>query len=125
MTLSTTEAEYVAASACVCQAFWFRHILKELGYEVEASTTILCDNTSVIQLSRNLVFYGKCKHIDLRFQFLREMVNNRVIKLKQCGTQEQTAYILTKPLKREAFEDMKNRLRVCSVGSKLNSLYEA
>ena len=125
MTLSTTEAEYVAASACVCQAVWFRHNLKELGYEVEASTTILCDNTSVIQLLRNPVFYGKCKHIDVRFHFLRVLVNNRVIKLKQCGTQEQTAYILTKPLKREAVEDMKNRLGVCSAGSKLNSLHEA
>lgn len=125
VTLSTTEAEYVAASACACQDVWFRRILKEMGYEVETSTTILCDNTSAIKLSRNHVFHGKCKHIDVRFHFLRELVNNGVIELKHCGTHEQAADILTKPLKREAFENMRNRLGVCSAGSKLSSLHEA
>lgn len=57
VTLSTTEAEYVAASACACQAIWFKRVLKELGYEEDGNIVILCDNTSTIKLSKNPVFH--------------------------------------------------------------------
>lgn len=48
VTLSMTEAEYVAASVCACQAIWFKRILEELGFDAGGSTVILCDNTSTI-----------------------------------------------------------------------------
>lgn len=43
VTLSTTEAEFVAAAACACQAVWMRRILKELGHNQEGCTTLMCD----------------------------------------------------------------------------------
>lgn len=73
VTLSTTEAEYVAASVCACQAIWFKRVMKELGYEMNVSTVIQCDNTSTIKLSKNPVFHGRCKHIGVRFHFLRDL----------------------------------------------------
>ncbi|KAG7547302.1 Reverse transcriptase RNA-dependent DNA polymerase [Arabidopsis suecica] len=120
VTLSTTEAEYVAASVCACQAVWFNRVLEELGYEVKESTVILCDNTSTIKLSKNQVFHGRCKHIGVRFHFLRELVKDGVIRLEHCGSQEQVADILTKPLKREVFENLRNKLGICSVADKLS-----
>ena len=80
VTLSSTEAEYVAALACACQAIWFKKILEKLGHELEGSTVILCDNTST--LSKNPVFNGRCKHIGVRFHFLRDLVNNGEISLE-------------------------------------------
>lgn len=68
VTLSTTEAEYVAAAACACQCIWLRRILTTLGHK-EESSIILCDNSSTIQLSKHPVFHGKSKHIDESFIF--------------------------------------------------------
>lgn len=119
VTLSTTKAEYVVASVCACQAVWFKRILEELGYDVEGSTVIHYDNTSTIKLSKNPVFYGRCKHIGIRFHFLRDLVNEGDISLEHCGSSDQVADIFTKPLKRETFEDLRSKLGVCSVSDKL------
>ncbi|KAL1190679.1 Retrovirus-related Pol polyprotein from transposon RE1 [Cardamine amara subsp. amara] len=122
VTLSTTEAEYVAASVCACQVVWFMRVLEELGHKAKGSTTILCDNTSTIKLSKNPVFHGRCKHIGVRFHFLRELVNEGVIRLEHYGTQKQVAYIFTKPLRREVFESLRRKLGICSATDKLSSV---
>ena len=50
VTLSTTEAEFVAAAACACQAVWMRRVLRNLNHAQEGSTVIMCDNSSTIKL---------------------------------------------------------------------------
>lgn len=120
VTLSTAEAEYVAASSCACQAIYFKRVQQELGYDTSGGTMILCDNTSTIKLSRNPVFYGRCKHIGVRFHFLRDLVKDGEVSLKHCGTQERVADIFTKALKRETFERLRSQLGVCSSEVKLS-----
>lgn len=63
VTLSTTEAEFVAATACSCQAIWLRRILEELTFKQTEATKIFCDNNSAIQLSKNPVLHGRSKHM--------------------------------------------------------------
>jgi len=53
VTLSTTEAEFVAAAACACQAVWMGRILENLNHAQDGCTTLMCDNNSTIKLSRN------------------------------------------------------------------------
>ena len=65
---------------------------------------IYCDNSSAIALSKNFVFHKRTKHIDAKFHYIRELVNNGEIILKHCRTQEQFADILTKPLGQKSFE---------------------
>ncbi len=74
VTLSTTEAEFVAAAGCASQAMWMQRILKELGHDQKDSITMMCDNSSTIKLSKNPVMHGRSKHIDVHFHFLRELV---------------------------------------------------
>ncbi|XP_073041996.1 secreted RxLR effector protein 161-like [Primulina eburnea] len=57
ITLSKTEAEFVVATACTCQAIWLRNVLEELHFKQERTTTIYCDNSSAIKLSRNTVLH--------------------------------------------------------------------
>lgn len=45
VTLSTTEAEFIAAASCVCQVVWLRRILERVGHKQEGSTVIMCDNS--------------------------------------------------------------------------------
>nr|GFC33100.1 putative RNA-directed DNA polymerase [Tanacetum cinerariifolium] len=63
VTLSSTEAEYVAASMCACQVIWIKGVLDDLGVGGKKCTTIWCDNNSTIKLSKHTVFHGRCKHI--------------------------------------------------------------
>ncbi|RVW57878.1 Retrovirus-related Pol polyprotein from transposon TNT 1-94 [Vitis vinifera] len=52
VTLLTTKVEFVAATACACQAIWMKRVLKKLSHEQKGCTTIMCDNSSTIKLSR-------------------------------------------------------------------------
>lgn len=110
VTLSTTEAEYIAAALCACQCIWLKRILGKIGVEENGGTIIQCDNSSAIQLSKNPVFHGKSKHIHVRFHFLRDLVNDGVVELRYCNSQEQVADLMTKPLKLEQFEKLRSML---------------
>ena len=103
VTLSTTEAEFVATASYACQGVWMRRVLEKLGHSQGKGTTVLCDNSSTIKLSKNPVMHGRNKHIDVRFHFLRDLTRKGVVELKHCGTQEQVANIMTKPLKLDVF----------------------
>ncbi|CAJ2653193.1 unnamed protein product [Trifolium pratense] len=110
VTLSTTEAEYVAAAACACQAVWLRSILSYLLKNQKICTQIYCDNSSSIKLSKNPIMHGRCKHIDVRFHFLRDLTKDGTIELKHCKSQDQLADIMTKPLKLDAFLKLRSGL---------------
>ncbi|CAL5432597.1 unnamed protein product [Camellia sinensis] len=115
VTLSTTEAEFVAAAACASQAVWMKRILEKLSLEESKCTAILCDNSSTIKLSKNPVLHGRSKHIDVRFHFLRDLTRERAVELVYCGTQDQLADMMTKPLTLDAFQRSRSQLGVCQV----------
>lgn len=113
VTLSTTEAEFVAAAYCASQVIWMRRILEKLGHSQHGSTTMFCDNSSTIKLSKNPVLHGRCKHIDVRFHFLRDLAKEGTVELVFCGSQEQVANVMTKPLKLDVFQRLRCMLGVC------------
>lgn len=115
VTLSTTEVESIVAAGSSCQAIWMQHVLKKIDYMGSESIVIFCDNSSTIKLARNPVMYGRSKHIDVRYHFLRELVNDGVVQLQFCGTRQQIADIFTKPLKLELFRELRRRLGVCEL----------
>eukprot|EP00253_Pinus_taeda_P028228 PITA_28228 len=104
VSLSTAKAKYVAATAAACQAVWLRRVLRDLCHEQENGTTIYCDNSSAIALSKNSVFHKRTKHIDTKFHFIRELINNGEIVLQHYRTEDQLADILTKPLAKKSFD---------------------
>eukprot|EP00253_Pinus_taeda_P015002 PITA_15002 len=107
---STVEAEYVAATVATCQVVWMRRMLRSLCQEKVKGTVIFCDNSSAIALSKNFVFHKRTKHIDTKFHYIRELVNNGEIVLQHCRTQEQVGDILTKPLGHKSFEFLRRCL---------------
>ena len=115
VTLSTTEAKFVATTFCACQCIWMRRVLEKIGHSQSKCTTIMCDNSSMIKLSKNPVMHGRSKHIDVRFHFLKDLTKEEVVKLVHCGTNDQVVDILTKPLKLEVFLKLREKLGVCEV----------
>ena len=65
---------------------------------------ILCDNHSCIKMTENPVFHNKSKHIEIRYFYIRDMVQKGAIKLQYVSTDGQVADVLTKPLSRVKFE---------------------
>ncbi|GAU41145.1 hypothetical protein TSUD_190450 [Trifolium subterraneum] len=103
ITLSTTEAEFIAAASSACKGIWLSRIISQIEKRQEHCITIFCDNSSSIKLSRNPVMHGRSKHIDVRFHFLRDLTKDGVIQLKHCSSFEQVADIMTKVLTLESF----------------------
>ncbi|PNX56974.1 hypothetical protein L195_g058464, partial [Trifolium pratense] len=112
VTLSTTEAEFIAAAHCVCQGIWLQRILVNMGFELKKCLIVHCDNSSTIKLSKNPVLHGRSKHIDIRFHFLRNLCCDGKVELVHCASQDQVADIMTKALKLEAFEKLRSMLGV-------------
>ena len=76
------------------------------------STMILCDNQSCIKMTENPVFHDKSKHIEIRYHYIRDMVQRGAVKLQYVGTDEQVVDVLTKPLSRGKFEYSQDKLGV-------------
>ncbi|GJY49080.1 hypothetical protein Tco_0439036 [Tanacetum coccineum] len=69
-----------------------------------------CDNKSAIALCCNNVQHSRSKHIDIRFHFIKEHVENGVIELYFVNMEYQLADIFTKALGREIIEFLINKL---------------
>ena len=115
MALSTAEAEYVAPCSASCEAVWLRKLLYELFDLPLEATSIFCDNQSCVKLSENLVFHDRSKHIEIKYHYIRDIVQRGAVKLLYVATDEQIADVLTKPLARVKFEYFRERLGVLQI----------
>nr|GEV28630.1 retrovirus-related Pol polyprotein from transposon TNT 1-94 [Tanacetum cinerariifolium] len=110
--LSTTEAEYMALIEAVKEAIWLRGLLEELGVELNR-VTINCDNQDAIHLSRNHVFHERTKHINVRYHFIREVLEAKTVEVLKVGTEHNVADALTKVVPRHKLQHC---LELLSVG---------
>lgn len=112
---SSTEAEYIALSMASQEAVWLSRLLKNVGVKQEEPILIYEDNQGAIELSRKPKFHNRTKHIDIAHHFIREKVNDKVIYVKYCETEQMLADIMTKPLSKVLFEKFKDKLGVKEV----------
>ena len=100
--LSTTEAEYVAASEGAREAVWLTRLLKELT-SISKPPIMLVDNLSTVKLIRNPEFHRRTKHIEVRFHYVREKVLDGELQLEHVPSQRQLADMFTKNLPAPSF----------------------
>ena len=112
ISLSTAEAEYIAAGSCCAQLLWMKQMLKDYEFDLD-TLTVFCDNTSAINISKNLVQHSRTKHIDIRHHFIRELVENITLVLEYIETEKQIADIFTKALDSVRFDSLRKSLGVC------------
>ena len=109
MATATCGAEYMALSLAVKELLWIYMLLKTMDITVAKPCTIYEDNRSTIKISENATALRRSKHIDIRHHFLREHIDNGLIKLVPVATDEQLADVMTKvlgPQKFSRFRDM-------------------
>eukprot|EP00253_Pinus_taeda_P033822 PITA_33822 len=88
ISLSIVEVEYIATSMACCDAVWLRKLFSELFEHMLDTTVIFCNNKSGIHLSENPMFHDRSKHIDIRYHFIWDMVQQGAIKLQHIRTDE-------------------------------------
>ena len=91
-----------------------RQTLEDLLVKYEHPIVINCDNTSAINMSKNPIMHSKTKHIPIKYHYLREHVSQKVVKIEYIGTKEYIANLFTKPLPKEAFKRLRQKLGVNS-----------
>nr|GEV60289.1 ribonuclease H-like domain-containing protein [Tanacetum cinerariifolium] len=112
-TISSTEAEYIALSGCCAQVIWMTSQLTDYGIGFN-KIPMYCDNKSAIALCCNNVQHSRSKHIDIRFHFIKEQVENGVVEPYFVNTEYQLADIFTKVLCIERIEYLINKLGIRS-----------
>ena len=80
--------------------------------EIKEPVVMFCDNTSAINISKNPVMHSKTKHIAIKYHFVRELVQDKEIRLEYVNSKEQIADIFTKPLPKDAFLYLRGKLGV-------------
>ena len=114
VTLSTSEAEYVAITECVQEMLFVRNLLLSIGITVELPAPLFVDNVSAIFIAKNASTKGRTKHMDIRFHFVRELIEDNIIEIKFVKSDDNTADIFTKNTSRATF--LKHRERfVCDL----------
>ncbi|GJS91918.1 putative ribonuclease H-like domain-containing protein [Tanacetum coccineum] len=92
---STTEAEYVAAANCCGQVLWIQNQMMDYGFNF-MNTKIHIDNESTISVIKNPVAHSRTKHIEIRFHFIRDCYEKRLIEVIKIHTDHNVADLLTK-----------------------------
>eukprot|EP00253_Pinus_taeda_P034427 PITA_34427 len=112
---------YSGSGICCCCILLHSTPLDDANQDFQIPCTppipILCDNTSAISISKNPVMHSKTKHIPIKYHFLREQVLEQKVKLEYVPSKEQVADIFTKPLPRETFEYLRQKLGVMNASS--------
>ena len=93
--LSTTEAEYIAITEAVKEAIWLQGLLDDLGVG-KKQVTVFCDSQSAIHLAKNQVYHARTKHIDVRYYFVREIIEEGGVLVQKIKTDDNPADMLTK-----------------------------
>ena len=93
--LSTTEAKYMAITEAVKEAIWLQGLLDDLGVG-QKQVTVFCDSQSAIHLAKNQVYHARTKHIDVRYHFVREFIEEGGVLVQKIKTDDNPADMLTK-----------------------------
>ena len=111
--LSTTEAEYVAITEASKEMIWLQNLLRELGRE-QSCNVLFYDSQSAIHLAKNPMFHARTKHIQLRYHFIRVLLEDGCLSLEKLQSSKNSADMLTKMVTAE-------KLRLCIASIDLQS----
>jgi hypothetical protein len=116
VSLSTTEAEYITLTYTAKELIWFRAFISELFAPIRFPMIIYNDNQSAISLAHAELgqFHARTKHIDIRYHFIREKIEDGTLEVVYCPTAEMTADVLTKALAAFKFKPLIKALGLIS-----------
>jgi hypothetical protein len=104
VTLSSTEAEYVAMSEAVKEIKFIYYLLRDISIEVELPIIVKTDNVGAMLMAQNSSSGVRTRHVDTRYHFVRENLDDRIIKIDFIESVENQSDIFTKKVTQEIYE---------------------
>ena len=106
ITLSSSEAEYVALSEAAKYIKFVYQLLQSIGVSVQLPIVVRVDNVGAIFMSENTSTSGRTKHVDIRYQYVNEMVMDGFLKIVFVKTKENVADVFTKNVTSEVYKTL-------------------
>ncbi|CAH2100507.1 unnamed protein product [Euphydryas editha] len=108
VSLSSTEAEFIALCSATSEACWLKDILFIFGFDIKI--VIFEDNQSTIKMAQMATGNSRVKHLEIKLSFVKEKLDKNIIELRYINTSDQLADILTKALGGTLFRKLRDRL---------------
>src|SRR5882762_9274941 len=112
VSLSSTEAEYIALSQASTQAAWYQSLLSEIGFPLSVPITLHGDNKGSVDIANNPIMGRGTKHINTRFHYIRQCIEEKQIILSRLPSSDIVADTLTKPLPFDTFNHHPHSIRL-------------
>lgn len=110
--LSSTEAEYLAISEVCKDLCFFKNFLAEI-VNVKGEIVLFNDNQSALKLLQAKEYcHKKTKHIDLRYHYIKDLIQNKFANVQYMSTHDMIADVLTKPLSSTKHKNFINKMNV-------------
>ena len=106
ITLSSSEAEYVALSEAEKEIKFVYQLLLSIGIQVKLPIVVRVDNVGAIFMSENTSTSGRTKHIDIRYRYVNEMILDGFLKVLFVKTSENVADVFTKNVRSETYREL-------------------
>ena len=107
---STPEAEYIALAHGLKETLWTYQILLTMGIQIELPMTVFEDNQACIQIADNPISQRRTRHIDIRYHFVRDYIEDGTIAMQYCQSAQMLADIMTKIMPRPTFVKLRNKI---------------
>ncbi|SOV04657.1 uncharacterized protein UDID_17161 [Ustilago sp. UG-2017a] len=111
VSLSAVEAEFIAATEATREVLFLKQLLRSIGIAT-GTLTVYLDNTGCIQVSKDPAQHWKLKHIDTKYHFIRNNVQEGRVQIKYVDTTRNLADVLTKPIGRQAMQQARSGLHL-------------
>lgn len=112
MSLSSTEAEFVALAEATKEALWLKELLSEFKENVAGPVVIKEDNQSCIKIVEGFKLNNRTKHIDIKYHFVKDYIKRGIIQCEYCPTDDMQADLLTKPLPPQKIINLRSKLNI-------------
>ena len=110
VTLSSSEAEYVALSEAAKEIKFIYQLLKCFGVEVKLPIIVRVDNVGAIFMSENVSSGSRTKHVDIRYHFVREYIEEGFVKIIFVRTKENVADVFTKNVNGDIYDELTKKM---------------
>ena len=104
---STAESEYIALFTTTKEAVWLKQLYTDFGHIQSKATTINVDNLSASIIANNGKSGKTVKHMKIKYHYVREMIDKKVVATINCPADIMLADVLTKSLSRQRFETLR------------------
>ena len=112
VSFSTTKVKYIAATEAGKEMLWMKQFLQELDLK-QKDYIVHCDSQSATDLSKNITYHARTKHIDVRYHWIKKAIEEQLFQIRKIHTDENTADMMMKDITKEKLARCTKNMGMC------------